>query len=78
MIGIERVCYLFIVYDVDDVKPYISPERGPQKELLAEVKPLFQKRGNLELKEPFQQKYETRVLLSRQVRIANLMNRSNQ
>ena len=45
MIGIERVCYLFIVYDVDDVKPYISPERGPQQEVLAEVKPLFQKKG---------------------------------
>ena len=45
VIGIERVCYLFIVYDDDDVKPYISPERGPQQEVLAEVKPLFQKKG---------------------------------
>ena len=27
VIGIERVCYLFIVYDDDDVKPYIYPPK---------------------------------------------------
>ena len=63
VIGIERVCYLFTVYGDDDVKPYIFPKEGLNKKFWLKWSPYLKKRGNLELKEPFQQKYETRVSL---------------